>query len=390
MGVRESRAKEARQMADRYTKVVLTVIAVALVWLCLWGTAPKWGAPAEAAGQAKSDVPEVIRAQRFDLTDAEARVRATLALSESGTPRLRLFDEEGQVSASITLTPEGQPHLSSAQDESVSLQDVEGQDAFYWREVASWKGKGPKTTQMFTVSAPWRIEWDTQTGIAGSGVLGVFLRDEGGAMVSVLVNVMGADRDESIQHRPGTYYLEINAMQPYEIRISKRASGEPPASVPGRGNTAETTADSSPDLLARLQRELGPVEAPDPLAFEYVERSVTVTCPLCGKAWTETRRVRVGTVRASDYCAEKQCQWTKSLETQHPSWGRDVCVLIGQHKVRIGMTKEQVQESWGKPDDVSRSINRSTVYEHWRWEDYRHITRQRVMFVDGKVENIST
>ncbi len=29
---------------DRYTKVVLTVIAVALVWLCLWGAAPKWGA----------------------------------------------------------------------------------------------------------------------------------------------------------------------------------------------------------------------------------------------------------------------------------------------------------------------------------------------------------
>jgi hypothetical protein len=35
-------------MGDRYTKVVLTVIAVALVWLCLWGPAPKWGTPAEA------------------------------------------------------------------------------------------------------------------------------------------------------------------------------------------------------------------------------------------------------------------------------------------------------------------------------------------------------
>lgn len=33
---------------DRYTKAVLTVIAVALVWLCLWGPGPKWGTPAEA------------------------------------------------------------------------------------------------------------------------------------------------------------------------------------------------------------------------------------------------------------------------------------------------------------------------------------------------------
>lgn len=35
-------------MVDRYTKVVLTVIAVALIWLCLWGPGPKWGTPAEA------------------------------------------------------------------------------------------------------------------------------------------------------------------------------------------------------------------------------------------------------------------------------------------------------------------------------------------------------
>ncbi len=39
----------------RYTKVILTVIAIALVWLCLWGLGPKWGTPAEAAaGTAQS------------------------------------------------------------------------------------------------------------------------------------------------------------------------------------------------------------------------------------------------------------------------------------------------------------------------------------------------
>ncbi len=34
---------------DRYMKAVLSVIALALVWLCLWGPKPKWETPAEAA-----------------------------------------------------------------------------------------------------------------------------------------------------------------------------------------------------------------------------------------------------------------------------------------------------------------------------------------------------
>lgn len=33
---------------DRYTKTVLTIIAVCLLWLCLWGPGPKWGTPVEA------------------------------------------------------------------------------------------------------------------------------------------------------------------------------------------------------------------------------------------------------------------------------------------------------------------------------------------------------
>ena len=40
-------------MVDRYTKVVLTVIAVCLVWLCLWGPGPKWGTPAQAATRSR-------------------------------------------------------------------------------------------------------------------------------------------------------------------------------------------------------------------------------------------------------------------------------------------------------------------------------------------------
>ena len=49
IGAERAAPEEARKMADRYTKVVLTVIAVALVWLCVWGMGPPtFGTPAQA------------------------------------------------------------------------------------------------------------------------------------------------------------------------------------------------------------------------------------------------------------------------------------------------------------------------------------------------------
>jgi len=49
-------------MVDRYMRVVLTVIAAALVWLCLWGPGPKWGTPAQAQETARSPGP------RYEMT----------------------------------------------------------------------------------------------------------------------------------------------------------------------------------------------------------------------------------------------------------------------------------------------------------------------------------
>jgi hypothetical protein len=39
---------------DKYTKAVLTIIAAALIWLCLWGPGPKWGTPAHAEGSSSN------------------------------------------------------------------------------------------------------------------------------------------------------------------------------------------------------------------------------------------------------------------------------------------------------------------------------------------------
>ncbi len=131
-------------MIDRYTKAVLTVIAVALVWLCLFSQAPKWGTPAEAAGQAKSDVPDVIRAQRFELVDAQGRVRGALGMGRFGdTPGIRLYDAKGQARVVLNVHPSGDPSLTLLDDKGhlrvglgchhLTLYDEEGQ----WRAQLS-------------------------------------------------------------------------------------------------------------------------------------------------------------------------------------------------------------------------------------------------------------
>jgi hypothetical protein len=57
-------------------------------------------------------------------------------------------------------------------------------------------------------------------------------------------------------------------------------------------------------------------------------------------------------------------------------------------RVRLGMTKEQVIRSWGKPDDINRSVYRSGVTEQWVYDrgDYE---RQYVYFDDGVVSAIN-
>jgi hypothetical protein len=64
-------------MGDRYTKVVLTVIAIALVWLCLWGPGPHlWGTPAGAADFASQMQEAQRKAAELQILENDAALRA--------------------------------------------------------------------------------------------------------------------------------------------------------------------------------------------------------------------------------------------------------------------------------------------------------------------------
>jgi hypothetical protein len=106
-------------MFDRYTKAVLTVIAVALVWLCLRGPVPT----AQAAA-AKVTAPAVIRAQHFELADAQGRAVGDFGLSPGGAPRLVLRDRQGQGRVFLMVEPNGSSRLYLADENGKARADL--------------------------------------------------------------------------------------------------------------------------------------------------------------------------------------------------------------------------------------------------------------------------
>lgn len=54
---------------------------------------------------------------------------------------------------------------------------------------------------------------------------------------------------------------------------------------------------------------------------------------------------------------------------KYPNWPESVWNKIKEQKVSIGMTKEQVLLSWGKPDDINKTILTNLMSEQWVYGD---------------------
>jgi hypothetical protein len=62
----------------------------------------------------------------------------------------------------------------------------------------------------------------------------------------------------------------------------------------------------------------------------------------------------------------------------HPELSEQIKQCIRKGTIVLGMTKEQVTASWGKPDDIHRSVYSFGVHEQWIYGD-----RQYLYFEDG-------
>ena len=81
-------------------------------------------------------------------------------------------------------------------------------------EIASFTGSGGKNTRPFTTNGPWEIQWD-----AHGNIFQLFLYTTDGNMIGVPANQQGPGEGTSYQPKAGKYYLQVNAMGNWTIRI---------------------------------------------------------------------------------------------------------------------------------------------------------------------------
>jgi hypothetical protein len=75
----------------------------------------------------------------------------------------------------------------------------------------------------------------------------------------------------------------------------------------------------------------------------------------------------------------------RKLCTAHSDWDLEVCQVIADREVQIGMTAEQVRLSWGKPERVNKTILKEYEEEQWVYG-----LSQYLYFRDGLLESMQT
>ena len=67
---------------------------------------------------------------------------------------------------------------------------------------------------------------------------------------------------------------------------------------------------------------------------------------------------------------------------KNPWWTKETCENIANKKVWIGMSTDQAIASWGKPDDINKTVTSLGVHEQWSYErgDFSY---QFLYFDDG-------
>jgi hypothetical protein len=58
-------------------------------------------------------------------------------------------------------------------------------------------------------------------------------------------------------------------------------------------------------------------------------------------------------------------QVSERLVEQHPDWSIEILKLVDADRIAIGMTREQAIASWGKPDDINKTVTPDLVHEQW-------------------------
>lgn len=80
--------------------------------------------------------------------------------------------------------------------------------------VQEFEGSGGRNTRPFDVAAGWEVQWN-----ASGDIFQLYLYDASGGLLGVAANQMGPGTGASFQAPAGTFYLQVNAIGSWTIRI---------------------------------------------------------------------------------------------------------------------------------------------------------------------------
>jgi len=80
--------------------------------------------------------------------------------------------------------------------------------------TTSFNGSGAQNTRPFTTNGSWEIQWD-----ATGDIFQLYLYTASGELVGVPANQMGSGKGNSYQPKAGKYYLQVNAIGNWKIKI---------------------------------------------------------------------------------------------------------------------------------------------------------------------------
>ncbi|MFA6009258.1 MAG: hypothetical protein WC799_04680 [Desulfobacteraceae bacterium] len=71
----------------------------------------------------------------------------------------------------------------------------------------------------------------------------------------------------------------------------------------------------------------------------------------------------------------------KKIKVKHQDWSNGICNVIGEKKIHIGMTAQQVKTAWGKPYKINTTSG--AWGEHEQWVIHDSINSDYLYFENG-------
>ena len=100
------------------------------------------------------------------------------------------------------------------ESQSFNAEELKNKSEATSSEIATFSGSGGRNTRPFMTNGPWEIQWD-----AKGDIFQLFLYTANGDTVGIPANQQGSGKGTSFQPKAGKYYLQVNAIGNWSMKI---------------------------------------------------------------------------------------------------------------------------------------------------------------------------